>query len=134
MRIIKFRICHEAGGYKSIIYPEDQNKRFFISLDGMVYENYGTSRVPLWENVFYATVFLQQFTGYQDQIGGDVYEGDILEEDYDDKRTVVRWSKAYSGFQWCEHELDEDEPTDFYGGISQLEYKTIVGNIFENEA
>ena len=62
----------------------------------------------------------------------EVYEGDILEEKYSNDKTVVRWSKAYSGFQWCEHRLidgqPELEPNDFYGGV-RTEYKKVIGHI-----
>lgn len=130
MREIKFRICHKWGKNKSVIYPCDT---FMIGLDGVIYENYGTKEKPMWENVFDADVFLQQYTGMQDKDGNEIYEGDIL--DLEGDRTEVRWSKAYSGWQWCEHKLGEDEPTDYYGGVSCTRYKTVVGNIFlEREA
>ena len=51
MREIKFRICHEAGGCKSIIYPCDAHD-FLISADGTIFENYGGPDKPFWENVF----------------------------------------------------------------------------------
>ena len=129
MRQIKFRICHEAGGHKSVIYPIGQAQcNFLIDMLGIIYENYGTSISPNWEKVFDADVFLQQFTGEYDQNGDEIYEGDIL-EDCDSRRTVIRWSKAYSGWQWCEHDLEDGCIEDFYGGLS-TEYKKVVGNIF----
>lgn len=130
MRQIKFRICHEAGGHKSVIYPIGQAQcNFLIDMLGIIYENYGTKEKPMWKNIFDADVFLQQYTGYQDKDGVDIYEGDILECS-DKERTEVRWSKAYSGWQWCEHKLDDNEPTDFYGGLFSLEYKKVIGNVF----
>ena len=51
-RPIKFRICYTAqNGQKSLIYSED--KRYLITLDGKVLENYGKDwKNPFWEEVF----------------------------------------------------------------------------------
>jgi uncharacterized phage protein (TIGR01671 family) len=95
-------------------------------------------------NEFYATIppkyfwQRQQYTGLRDMDGVEIFEGDILQEEYSDKdypvsrlQTEIKWSKAYSGFQWCEHRLDDGDLADFYGGVSQTDYKKVVGNIFE---
>lgn len=77
---------------------------------------------------------VQMWTGLQDKNGKDIYEGDILNANwtgkYEDEYSIVKYTEAYSGLQFCE--IDKDGNLfDFYGGISH-EYKIVVGNIFEN--
>ena len=79
-RPIKFRICYTAqNGQKSLIYSED--KRYLITLDGKVLENYGKDwKNPFWEEVFDADEqpIIQQYTGLTDKNNIEVYDGDIV--------------------------------------------------------
>jgi hypothetical protein len=134
MREIKFRICHEINSDKTIIYPDKHSDKYMIGIDGTVYENYGTKDKPLWENVFDATVFVQQYTGLKDKNGKEIYEGDLLSGHklpVGDLACKVQflWGCWYlnaiskSGHSLCGGRLiSMTEPSDTY---------EVMGNIFE---
>ena len=130
MREIKFRVWNN-------------NRKMFI-IDGMTpkeIQDDATQSMELPTMTSEDCVW-QQYTGLKDKNGVEIYEGDILgyPESLDDKTLYeIRWAKAYSGEQWCEFRIQnisgdsiqDTEPDDYYGGISQNDYKIVVGNIFE---
>ena len=78
-----------------------------------------------WVNADHFCIKLMQFTGKKDCQGKDVYEGDIVKFDRqewggDDNIHVVSWNEKDA--EWCWGG----------GGTSDMEWRTVIGNIYEN--
>lgn len=72
-----YRICHEAGGHKTIFTDSSD---YLIGMSGAIYENYGKSwSQPFWEQVYDSTVFVQWSTRIKTKGGIELYEGDIIQ-------------------------------------------------------
>ena len=144
MREIKFRIWHKKENRWLDPWAEEDPilslKDYGKGCEVFLYDR--KSREHSNINCQMDDVVIQQYTGLKDKNGVEIYEGDILgyPESLDDKTLYeIRWAKAYSGEQWCEFRIpnirgdsiQDTEPDDYYGGISQNDYKIVVGNIFE---
>ena len=151
-RPIKFRICYTAqNGQKSLIYSDD--KRYLITLDGKVLENYGKDwKNPFWEEVFDADEqpIIQQYTGLTDKNNIEVYDGDIVKINRCYTRPFVN-EKQQIDYKFIEGEVEVGQV--FWGWNTQkylvsyehIRYDDIedfdkpshrvevIGNIFEHD-
>jgi uncharacterized phage protein (TIGR01671 family) len=138
-RQIKFRVFDKLS--KKFFYPnEGYQGHFILNLNGEFYNlNNGSGG---------SEYIVQQFTGLKDKNNKEIYEGDIVKEqfDYNDdpqRLSDIRWSKNTSTVIFDENEhrfgLKENNPRfsqDFsrhlplYSKSNDIE---VVGNILENK-
>lgn len=126
-RKIKFRVCYTAQNGSKTIHHDDT--KLLIGLSGEVYENYGKDwKSPVWEVPFDVSEapILQQYTGFHDKTGKEIYEGDILDRGdiYYAYHMVVEWKDGY----WYPMVRSNSSGLVVMTDI----YMKIIGNIFEN--
>ena len=126
MREIKFRAWHiERKRYLEVIELLLRSKLVVVYSDkpNVVTESFG-----------FGNIILEQYTGLKDKNGVEIYEGDILAENYGaisdyDKLYVVKFDEDRQGY----HPLSRGDgcgccETETYG----VEFIEVIGNIHEN--
>lgn len=89
---------------------------------------HGEVKHPVYGFYYNPDVVLQQFTGFKDMEGKEIYEGDILTFTTSfDYLTRIIWSEESGSFQTCSKDGGA-----FINEQYMLLFK-VVGNIFENK-
>ena len=127
-RGIKFRIW------------DDEKKEWLGGSDDYVLYYYGFHLVdeamtvktpPQWEWTLDEGMVVEQYTGLEDNNGKEIYEGDILEDDYDHAVGMVKYGIHNCA---CCHSVYGFSTVDQNGEIVEMSLvdAEVVGNIHEN--
>lgn len=125
MRVLKFRVWDIVN--KEFHYGPSM--KFFIGLDGKLFDSYGCC----YNEKEYV---VQEFTGLLDKNGREIYDGDILE--YDGGK-IMEWNmypgKHICRIYYCEEDLAfyvKSKTFKWYIAKSQSDKIKVIGNIFDN--
>ena len=121
-RKLKFRIWDKLT--ESFIYCEDDNQQHFIlDLNGNFHNLQNGSGGDEY--------VVQQYTGFKDADGNEIYEGDILKN-----LTPTKYSDVNFIVEWGEFEPSDDMGVGGVGFVLPWFFTTfkpkVIGNIFEN--
>lgn len=135
-RLIKFRVYSKKQKTMfspdcSLFFYEDDsgNPKLIHHLDGEFNKNF--------QNENTEDCVIQQFTGLTDINNKEIYEGDIILFN-DDERLLIEWnseSAAFVGIIYLEHDGDQWREPDFDAARSLDEFcgdEEVIGNVFEN--
>ena len=122
MREIKFRAWYKP--YSHMVESDDvESINFDVEIIGvyMELENRGFHKLRL------SDFELMQYTGLKDRNGKEIYEGDIINDSFGDRKGRIRYNIHIAAFEIAE-----------YDGIHLLsshnseKYFEVIGNIYEH--
>lgn len=119
VRVIKFRIWNNNGqcmhGWRELV---DKNKIHLLADQQGAYP-------------------VMQFTGLTDKNGVEIYEGDIIQDQFG-KSAVVKWFESEAGFELLDIEevtmngIDTEEPAYIIDTSDGWVVLSVIGNIYQN--
>ena len=125
MREIKFRAWIKKEEIMTYFEDESYILNGDMSVDAFDYDKSNCKNYfePCYKTV---DVELMQYTGLKDKNGVEIYEGDILQNVYDDDVGIIEWSEEDAMFVLTIDNLE----TNFSNERSK--HWEVIGNIYDN--
>lgn len=127
MRTIKFRAKDFDGvwHYGSLVYTN--------ILDAKIYSQTENGSLKITDWLFVIPDTIGQFTGLYDENGKEIYEGDILKWEADNRlyAVVFNWGMFYASVEVCNQETYGGFPLNTLAEDNGKDIE-IVGNIYDN--
>jgi uncharacterized phage protein (TIGR01671 family) len=119
MRDIKFRV-----------WSKPNKKMYFQLSESPCFGLFEGDRTVSIEDVFFyekQDFEVMQYTGLKDKNGKEIYEGDILKDDYG--LGEVKWIQEHCSF--VVFSRGESSQYNFLESDGQLKYSEVIGNVFD---